>query len=119
MEQSKTRRSAALREDSRDFLANPLGAHLADFRRHPAHGGPRPGLNGVSKSCTESDSSQQPEFVLGKAFLRVADGTHYPVPDVSLAGDIVDDMLLHRIVEQAVDGEVAAQDIRLGIGEGN
>src|SRR5688572_29964911 len=108
MKQSKANGSAAFGKDSRELLANPLGAYLPDLRRHFLHGGPRRGFNGISQAGAESNRPKQTELVLAEALLRIADRANNPVLDIVLSGNVVDDALLHRIVQQAIDGEISA-----------
>jgi hypothetical protein len=73
----------------------------------------------ASWSRPEPDGAQQPEAVLAETPGRLADGAYEPGREVLLSADEVEDRAGLGILEHAVDGEVAATGIGLGVGVPN
>ena len=67
----------------------------------------------------EPHRPQHPQLVLGKAVGGMSDGPDMPGRQVHLPADEVDHPLAAGIVEQPVDGEVAARGVFLGRAEGD
>ena len=65
----------------------------------------------------EADGAKQPQSVLGEARGGIADGAEDAGGEVGAAVDEVDDLAGFRVLEQSVDGEIAASGVGLGVGE--
>src|SRR5438552_4733258 len=74
LEHSKTAGRLAFGQNPRQFFSNALAAHLMNFRRHRANGIPRCRLDRVTQPSAESNSPEDPQFVLFEARVRIADG---------------------------------------------
>ena len=98
-------------EDADEFVADALGADLARVRRHADHGRVGLLLDGVIEPRREPHRAQQPQLVLRETLLGISDRADHAVADVFLALDPVHHASLDRIVEHAVDREVAPGDI--------
>src|SRR5579859_3556170 len=59
-----------------EFIANALPRDLMNLRCQCLNRMKCSGLDGVAKTRREADGKQHPELVLGKAPLRVADGSN-------------------------------------------
>ena len=55
-------------------------------------------------------------MVFGKAHSRIADGADDLGVEVALPADVIEQFTALRVVEQAVDGKVAARGIGAGVG---
>ena len=79
----------------------------------------------VSASKRETEGGREPhrpehpQLVLGEAVGGRSDGADHPLGEVFLPAHEVDHPPFQRIVEQAVDGEVAAGGVFLGGTEGD
>src|SRR5436190_16140345 len=71
------------------------------------------------KPSSEADGPQHPQLVLGNAGERIADRADDTALDIRLPANEVDDLVVQRVVEQAVNREIAPLGIVLGIGKGN
>ncbi len=56
-------------------------------------------------------------MIFGEAMLWLADGTEDSIFQVLLAADVVDHSVFDRVIEQAIDGEIASLGVFLGGGE--
>ena len=65
----------------------------------------------------QADRAQQTQMVLRKPFAWVTDGAHDFRAQIGFALDPVAKLVLQRIVEQPVDGKVAAERVGLRIAE--
>src|SRR5688572_8287821 len=119
VEHPKTDCGISLSENPRQFLTNPLGTNAFDLRCHPADGSPCLRFYGITKPRAETNGTKQAQLVLFKTLLGVTDGSDNAITNIVLTGNVVDHPLLLGIVEQAVNGEIAALHIRSGIREGN
>ena len=63
--------------------------------------------------------AQQTQMVLGKPFLRRADGADDFRAQILFAADPIVELFRDRIVEKSVHGEIAPLRIGLGVGEGD
>ena len=84
-------------EDAVQLVADALGAHGADHFRAGANRLPRLRLDLEIEPRREPDRAQQPQMVLGKAVLRVANGAQDSRAQVGLAADKIDQAPGHRI----------------------
>src|SRR4030095_17222414 len=100
MKHAETRSSLAFRENPGEFFANPLGADAPDCSRHFADSGPRSRLDGVAEARPETNGAEQPQFVFLETFLRVPDSPDNAIANVLLAGNVIGDPLIKRIVEK-------------------
>ena len=106
-------------DDFDEFLADAFGADGVDVGGVNADGVPRGGFDLVVETGGEADGAEEAEFVFAEAGGGIADGAEGPGFEVGLAADEVDELVRDRIVEHAVDGEVAAVGVFLGRGEGD
>ena len=97
-----------------DLVAHALRTHLADLRRLGSNGFRRTRIKSELQARRKTNRPQHPQAVFAEAFVRIADGTHPPGIDVGLTAHIIEHLFLHRIVEKAVEGEVAPQHVLLG-----
>jgi hypothetical protein len=99
------------------FLPHPLGADGLDLRRVGLEGGERSRFDAETQLRGKPHRPQQPQVILGKPFRRRADGADDPGAQVRLAAHPIVQLLPHRVVEQAVDREVAPAGVGLRIAE--
>ena len=65
----------------------------------------------------KANGAEHPQLVFGDAGQRIANGADDAALQIRLAADVVDHLLGERVEEQAVDREVAALGVVLGVGE--
>ena len=65
------------------------------------------GLDGETQPRGETHGAEHPQVVLAEPLVRIADGPDDAFLKVGLPAHVVDDLLLERVVEHAVDREVA------------
>jgi hypothetical protein len=75
------------------------------------------GLDGEIAARGELHRAQDPDRVLTKADVRIADGAHDARLQIGQPLDVVDHLLGFEIVEEPVDGEVAPAGVLLGRAE--
>ncbi len=68
-------------------------------------------LDAEAQAPGELAGAQHPHRVLAEAQVRIADRPHQPAPEVDDAVDVVDHREVGDVVEQGVDGEVAAEGV--------
>ena len=105
-------------EHAADFHADALGADRRQFAGHRLDGGERGRLDREVERGGEAHGAEHAELVFGETQARVADGADQLALEVVVAADVIDDFVGDRIEEQAVDREVAALGVVLGVGEG-
>src|SRR5882724_2691651 len=71
------------------------------------------GLNRVSETCGKPEGAQHAQLVLGETQHRIADRADDFSAKIVLAANVVENLVVHRIEQQAIDGKVAALDILL------
>lgn len=95
-------------EDAGEFVPGSFGGDRLDLRALGANGGGGLFLDGEGETAGESNRAEEAEMVFGEALGRWADGADGFVGEVGLAADEVEDCLRAGVVEETVDGEVAA-----------
>jgi len=105
------------RQDQVQLVADALGADRADRFRRRADRFPGRRFDPEVEPRGEADGAQEPKAILGEAFGRAADRAQHLRVEVGLAPDVIDQPFGHRIVEKAVDGEVAPLRVLLRRGE--
>ena len=76
-------------------------------------------LDGEAQLGGKAHRAQQAQVVLGEAFGRRADGADDPGAQVRLAAHPIVQLPPHRVVEQTVDGEVAAAGVGHRVAKGD
>ena len=84
-----------------EFIPNPLGADEFDFRRELFDGGKGLRLDFKTQLRGKSHRAQQAQMVLGKPFLRRADGADDFRAQILFAADPVVKFFRDRIVRKA------------------
>jgi hypothetical protein len=123
-EQRKAAVRATLGEDSGELVADAFCADLGDLCGVAADGGGCDGIDLEVETGGKTDSTQHAELIFGEAKARIADGADDAGGEVIAAVDEVDgggggvagSVVGEGIEEQAIDGEVAAEDIFAGVG---
>jgi hypothetical protein len=100
-----------------ELLLDALGADAGQLRRGDADGGGGARLNGVAEHGREAHGAQQAQVVFGEAGGRISDGAQDARGQIGLAAHMVHHLVGDRIIEQPVDGEIAALRILLRGGE--
>ena len=95
-------------EDFDQFLADAFGADRVEVGGVGSDGVPREGFDLVVEAGGEADGAEEAKFVLAEAGHGIADGAEGAGLEVGLAADEVDKLVRHRVVEHAINGEVAA-----------
>ncbi len=104
-------------EHAADFHADAFGADGVDVGGHCLDGGERVGVDREVECGGEADGAEHAELVFADAQARIADGADDALLEILLAADVIDDLVGDGIEEEAVDREVAALGIVLGVGE--
>ena len=99
------------------FLADALGADGLDLGRMGLERGEGARFQGEIQLGGEPHRAQQAQVVFGEPFRGRADGADDPRAQVGFAADPVVQLFAHGVVEQAVDGEVAAAGVGHGVAE--
>ena len=119
VKQIKSPDARGMGENFHQFVAKAFRADDGDLWRHLADGLPSFLFDLETEGCAEANAADEAQFVFGKTLLRVPDAAEDACLQVRLATDIVDDLFFYRIVEKAVDREVAPLGIAFGCCEGN
>ena len=98
------------------FIPNPFGADEFDFGRELFDGGKCLRFDFKTQLRGKPHRAQQAQMILGKPFLRRADGADDFRAQILFAADPVVKFFRERIEEKPVDGEIAA--LRVGLGAG-
>ena len=102
-------------EDFGEFVAGSFGRYLGDFGALAANGGAGSGFDFEFVEGRESHGPEEPEVVFGEPCRGVAYSADHFAGEVGLAVDMVDDLIVLGIEEEAVDGEVAAGGVLGGV----
>src|SRR5215472_15863584 len=84
---------------------------------HGAYGRPCILLDCITQPGAKPDCPENTKLVFFEPRVRIADGTHDLCIDVFLTMDVVDNAAVNRIKKQAIDAEIATQDVLLSIGK--
>ena len=103
-----------LAEGAQELGADALGADAGEGVGLGLQRGPGGRLNGPPADGGEADGAEQAQAILAEAAHGVAHGADDAGAEVAQAADEVDDAPLKRVVEEGVDGEVAALGVVLG-----
>ena len=95
--------------------ARTRGPRERRARRH--HRVVHVGVDAEVEARGELDGAQDAHRVLAEARLGVADGAHHAPLDVAPTADPVEDLAVVEVVEEAVDGEVAAHRVLVRLAE--
>ena len=118
-EEVETAGAGGVGDDFGEFLADPFGGDAGEKGGVFLEGGEGVFLDGESGAEGEADGAEEAEGVFAEAFGGVADGAEGFAFEVFEAADVVDDLAGEGILEEAVDGEVAAAGVFLRDGEGD
>ncbi len=116
VEQFEAPPRAALRENAHQFVARPLGRNRADLLVQPLDGREGRRLDLEPEARGKADGAQHAQVVLAEPHLRVADGADHARPQVLAAADEIEHLVRIGIEQQAVDGEVAPEDVLPRVG---
>src|SRR5579864_4607022 len=111
IEQLKGTPGMALGEHSRKFIANPLARDLMNLGCELPDRSESCRLNRVLKTRGEPDCAQHAQCVFAKAKCGISNCTNNFCIEVLPPADKIQHFVLHRIEQQAVNGEVAALNI--------
>ena len=116
VEQLEGAARVAFGEHLGQLVADALAAHLLNARRQALDGGEGFRLDGVAEARGEAHRAQHAQLVLGEAALRIADGADDAGLQVVAAADKIEHaIVVQRVHQQAVDGEVAALHVLLRV----
>ncbi len=96
------------------LLGNPLRAHNQDLPGHRGNRHRRRRFHGEIETRGDAHGAEHAQLVLGKAHGRLADRAQNLPLQVRLSADIIDELVLQRIEEHAVDGEISPQRVFAG-----
>jgi hypothetical protein len=99
-----------------EFVADPLRADRMNLGSQLKEGAPGSRINGESESGCEADGTEQAELILGKALGGIANGPDEMILKIISSSHIIEYLLLDRVIEEAVDGEIPSVRITFGIG---
>ena len=99
------------------FFADALGADASNHRRGGLDGGERARLDLEIELGGQANGPEQPQVVLGESFAGQTDRAEPFGPQIGLAADPVAQLILHRVVKQAVDSEITAASVGLRVAE--
>ena len=106
-------------EGAEELGADALGADAGEVGGFGAEGSPGGGFDAPLADGGKADGAQEAEAVFAEAAEGVADGAQEAGAEVVETADVVDDLLGDGVVEEGVDGEVAALGVVLGGGVGD
>lgn len=106
--------------DAVEFVADAFGADFGNQGSGLLEGGPGGGFDGEAEGGGEADGAEEAEVVFLESGGGLANGADELGFEVGLAVDVVDERAGFGVVEEAVDGEIAALGILFwsGIGDG-
>ena len=107
----------ALAEDEADLLADALPGDAVDVGGLAPDDVPGGGVDREVEARGEAHRAQHAELVLVEAGRGIADRAHDAAREIVAAADVVDDAVLDRVEEHAVDGEIPARRVLLGVAE--
>src|SRR5207248_3715774 len=94
----------------------PLAADLVDLRRQLLNCFHGLGINSICEAGGKAHRAQHAELIFGKAAMRLADGADDAGLEVTTPPDKVEDLIvIQRIEQQAVDGEITPLHIFFGV----
>ena len=114
LEQREGPGRAAAAEQLEDLLQHAGRRAAGQLAGVAAHGLEGVGGDGEAEPGGEADGPERAHRVLAHAHLGIADGGHAAGLEVGPAVHVVDHLAGGRIVEEAVDGEVAPDGVLLG-----
>src|SRR6185437_5486369 len=118
VQQFETAARASFREHFVQLVANALAAHLMNVRGQLANGQQRVRLNLVSQPRGEADCAHHAQLVFAKAQMWLANGANQFSLEIGAPPNKVQHLAARRIIEQAIDREIAALHVLFGrIGE--
>ena len=100
------------------LLEHPRWRALRDLLPVRADGLQQPRLDREIEPRRERDRAQHAHRILAQPEIRLANRTDDSIAQVVEARDVVDDRKRRDVVEQRVDGEVAAEGVLFGRAEG-
>lgn len=106
-------------EGAGEFDDDALDAYGSEGGGMPADGSLGGGVDGEAESRCKANGAHHAQAIFGEAAIGIADGADEAGGKVGLPAHIIEDGLAFGVVEEAVDGEIAAEGIVLGGGEGN
>jgi hypothetical protein len=117
IEEIETADAVGMGEDLDQFLADAFGADRMNVGGVRFDCIPRGRIDLVAETRGEAHGAEEAEFVFAEAGHGVADGAEGLRGEIFAAADEVDEFFRHRIVEHAVDGEIAPRGVVFGGGE--
>jgi hypothetical protein len=118
-EQVQSARGVGRPEEFQEFLADALGADVEDLRGAGLERGEGFGFDLKIKLRGEAHGAQEAEIIFGETFGGRADGAKEFGAQIAFAADPVVQLLRDGVEEKAVDGEIAAGGVGLGVAEGD
>ena len=109
----------ALSQQQGQLVAEALGTDASNALGPGAERVPRRGFNGKAEPGLKAHGPQQAQIVFGKAHGRIANGADDLSAEVLLPAHVIEERGAGRVVEQAVDGKVAALGVGAGVGAHN
>lgn len=102
-----------------ELVADAFGTDAGDEGGGGLEGGPGGGVDGEVEGGGEADGAEEAEVILLEAGGGIANGADDAGVEVGAAADVVDEAAGLGVEEEAVDGEVPAEGVLLGGGEGD
>ena len=107
----------ALGKHLSEFVANALAADLVNFGHKALNGREGRRIDRVFEARGKADGAQHTQLIFAKAPFGIADGTNQLALEIFAAADEVEHaVVVERVHEQAVDGEIAALYVFARIG---
>lgn len=118
-EQVQSARGVGRAEEFQEFLADAFGADGENLRGAGLERSEGFGFDLKIELRGEADGAEQAEIIFGKTFGGRADGAEEFRAQIAFAADPVVELLGDGVEEKAIDGEVAAGGVGLGVAEGD
>ena len=116
MEKFEGSAGVAFGQHAGKLIPNALVRYLHDFRCMLLNRREGGGLYGKLQTRSKADCAKHAEFVFAETKVRIADGADQVLSQVAASSDEVENVSGLRILEHAVNGEVAAKDVFARIG---
>jgi len=107
---------SAFGEDADQFVAHALGGNAQDGGMLAPERRERGRLDFEPQARGEANGAQQAQMVLAEARIGVANGADDAAVQILASADVIHHGAVQRVHQEAVDGEVAAQNVLAGIG---
>src|SRR5215469_3165704 len=111
IEQIESPHPMRIGHDLHELVPDPFLAHGSNLLRLFSTCFPGGGFDLEVQGSCKSNCAQQTKMVLRKTLAGIADRPDEPTFKIQFTADKIDDLIRHRIIEHAVNGEITALSV--------